>query len=142
MWWTRTRILQHNHDCRFLVLKLKYRQPVALFIQPEFDTFIFFFIFCVFLFFWMLGHSYEKLDNHQQKSRKLGRHINDKKTFQLFRNVVYEVDDRMPEFTKMRVSNMELCENFGQRSMLDKKLIEEKWRDMWKLCIWSKRNNR
>lgn len=62
----------------------------------------------------MLRLGYENMDNYKNKFLKLGRHVNDKKTLDLFRNVVYEVDDRMPEFTKIRVSKLESCKELAK----------------------------
>lgn len=57
----------------------------------------------------MLGLIYDDTDNNNQTTVKLGRHINDKKSLDLFRNVIYVVDDCMPEFAKIRVSTKGLC---------------------------------
>lgn len=42
-------------------------------------------------------------ENPPKKKIKLGRRINDKKTVDLFRNVVYAIDDSLRESQKIRV---------------------------------------
>lgn len=46
------------------------------------------------------------------KNVKIGRHMNDRKTYELFRNVVYVLDDSLPELLKTRLRKL-LLNNGG-----------------------------
>lgn len=51
----------------------------------------------------MSSYNSNNIGNQTRKNVKLGRRMNDKKTIDLFLNVIYVVDDLLPEFQKIRV---------------------------------------